>query len=461
MKIDISRDSFDPAKGFSRVLFQQGQVQLDSEANEQGSLFLQALRTMTADLVGEYGGPQGNCGFEIADPSSLTEAEQQLLSKHHPRDFVVRPGCFYVDGIRCETDRAYSYSGQPDLPHAPTPGNVDTTYLVCLDVWEREMRALEDESILEVALGGVTTAARSKVICQVKIEPLKVELTQGETWIVAWKKWKDANWKALKESWQPPHRGRLRVRTGPPPSAERLDASIVSARSRYRGTEDRLYRVEVHKGGEASSAKATFKWSRVNCIDDSRIEKIAGPVVTLRPFRQNLMTRLKPGDWVELVDDHYVLENLAEPLRQVVQVDPMTREVTLQSAAPSVSQEAARHPILRRWDGTADIREGDGQADKEWLTLEEGIQMQFQKSGGGKAHTYRTGDYWLVPARKAIRGVLWPTREGQPDAREPHGIEHHYAALAIVDVTTTEGVKVLADCRPKFLPYAWLAEPPA
>ena len=54
---DITRDSLYPAKHFSRVLAQQGRVTLDAGQNEQVSILLHYLRTVTRDLIGPYPGP--------------------------------------------------------------------------------------------------------------------------------------------------------------------------------------------------------------------------------------------------------------------------------------------------------------------------------------------------------------------------------------------------------------------
>ena len=61
-----------------------------------------------------------------------------------------------------------------------------------------------------------------------------------------------------------------------------------------------------------------------------------------------------------------------------------------------------------------------------WLALEDGIQIQFQPGGA-----YRTGDYWLIPARTETGDVQWPRDGNGPVARPPDGIEHHYAPLAV------------------------------
>jgi hypothetical protein len=165
---------------------------------------------------------------------------------------------------------------------------------------------------------------------------------------------------------------------------------------------------------------------------------------------------------VELVDDNYVLQNRAEPLRQVEKIDPGRMQVTLRGQAVSaVGEDLSKHPLLRRWDhkqgdpkkgglelndGAAVIREtGEG---KFWLALEDGVQVQFRKSE--PPNHYRTGDYWLIPARTATGDVLWPRREGEPVAREPRGVRHHYAPLAIISFNRKGDLETQSDCRLKF-----------
>ena len=46
---DFSRDSYDRSKRFSRVLMQQGRVQLDADWNEQNDILLHYLRSLAAD----------------------------------------------------------------------------------------------------------------------------------------------------------------------------------------------------------------------------------------------------------------------------------------------------------------------------------------------------------------------------------------------------------------------------
>ncbi|MEE9170347.1 MAG: DUF6519 domain-containing protein, partial [bacterium] len=88
-----------------------------------------------------------------------------------------------------------------------------------------------------------------------------------------------------------------------------------------------------------------------------------------------------------------------------------------------------------------------------WLKLEDGIEIQFQP-GDNTDVTYRTGDYWLIPARTETGDVEWPRTNGNPDAKGPHGIFYHYAPLAIVRVGANGSVSVKDDCRCEITPLA-------
>ena len=93
MKGDFSRDTFDSVKHFSRVLQQQGRVQLDADWNEQTAIVLHYLRTLAADLIGPFAGPQGSSGFEITRAAGVDGPKN---------DFTIGAGRYYVDGILCE-----------------------------------------------------------------------------------------------------------------------------------------------------------------------------------------------------------------------------------------------------------------------------------------------------------------------------------------------------------------------
>src|SRR5215216_6044204 len=111
MNGDFTRDTFPYAKtqNISRVLLQQGRVLLDADWNEQNSILLHYLRTITGDLIGEHGGTEGAFAIGI-DPSKmgLTPAEEKEL-KLGANDFLIGKGRYYVGGVLCENDRVLTF----------------------------------------------------------------------------------------------------------------------------------------------------------------------------------------------------------------------------------------------------------------------------------------------------------------------------------------------------------------
>jgi len=55
----------EPMRHYSRVLMQQGRVQLDADWNEQTEILLHYLRTLACDIIGPHAGPLGALGFDI------------------------------------------------------------------------------------------------------------------------------------------------------------------------------------------------------------------------------------------------------------------------------------------------------------------------------------------------------------------------------------------------------------
>ncbi len=76
--------------------------------------------------------------------------------------------------------------------------------------------------------------------------------------------------------------------------------------------------------------------------------------------------------------------------------------------------------------------------------------------------TYKTGDYWLIPARAFIGefsgDIEWPQDGTAPLALPPHGIDHHYCKLGIVEFDGKETFEVLSDCRDIFPPLTELEQ---
>lgn len=442
MKGDFSRNTFNAHHHFTRVLMQQGRVQLDADWNEQTSILLHYLRTLAADVIGDHGGPADGLGFEIKVP----EDEDGV--------FAISEGHYYVDGLLCVSEKRPPYHGSME----------DGSYLVYLDVWERHVTHLETRHpIREVALSGPDTATRAQLLCQVKLIP-SYDNVDGEKVFVPESLSNEDNEdneddddvKGARDfcsDWLADVKKRMMNRGS---LAARLigdngdtDPCVIPPDSRYRGLENQLYRVEIHEGGKAG--QATFKFSREN---GSVVLPLAKPADGSKLFLEHLgrddRFGLQKGDWVEIVDDDSVLKQRVHPLLKVESVDPVDRTVTLaQSPAASVGRDMTKHPILRRWDQKAGLEEEGGLTLKDGaatvvegtlLELEDGIQIEFSgPEENGRAAVYKTGDYWLIPARTATGAIEWPRAdptdpESAGKALPPRGVTHHYAPLAIITV---------------------------
>ena len=219
---------------------------------------------------------------------------------------------------------------------------------------------------------------------------------------------------------------------------------LLPPSSGYHRLENQLYRVEVHTGGTRDDA--TFKWSRDNGMVVTSIEQSDVNVVTVFDIGKDEVLGFAGGQWVEIVDAESTLKGTPHPLVQIDKVDPATRKITMQTSVAAFKNTP--YLKLRRWDPTDNMAKTDGiEMTAGWLDLEGGIQVQFAQG------SYRSGDYWLIPARTATGEIEWPPFEvpnTHPIPQPPIGIRHHYCRLALLKVQG--GNLHLEDCREKFPP---------
>lgn len=430
MKGDFTRSTFDRLKHYTRVLKQQGRVDLDADWNEAADISLHLDRTLTRDVVGPCGVPRDSDGFRIETTPGGD-------------DLTFSPGRIYVDGILAEQEgeAPIPITAQPDLPEYLANGEAldDGVYLVYLDVWERHVTYIEDPEIRETALGGPDTTTRTRTVSQVRLHRIDDDAPLAELECKAYP--------------APLSTGRLRAATVQ--EEDPANPCLVPAAGGYRGLENRLYRVEIHNDGRGADGKpATFKWSRDNGsvvlpvaeggIDDAD--------VTLRRLGHDDVLTVRAGDWVEVLGESTELNGWHGTLARVVPdgIDHTDLRVTL---SRSVTEHAGVARLkMRRWDHreTDDVPLVDGAIpiQTDWFELEDGVQIRFDPNG-----EYRVGDYWLIPARTREGTVLWPGvgDSAGPAALPCHGIHHHYCTLALARRSGGAWTEV-RDCRPIFHP---------
>jgi len=473
MKGDFSKDTFDRRKHFSRVLMQQGRVTLDADYNEQSSIVLHYLRTLARDLIGPYAAPVENGGFLLT-----VDAENGGVR--------ISGGRYYVDGILVENEEECGYEQQleyslgkddPYLAELKNPSGRECWFY--LDVWEQHITAMEDDSIRESALGGPDTCTRTRVVWQVKALPmakpgddlakkikalqvrrakLQAELTKPEnlgtkkqlTDEIAKidaeiKKRSDAVPEQKEIACDAPLEQLVALSAASlaariDPGKKVVDACIIPPASKYRGAENQLYRVEIHDSGKAG--EATFKWSRDNGSGETAWLGTAGDDLTVANTRG-----FAAGDWIELVNNTLDADGATGTLVRLANVEGGNLSVDPESVPKPDAlawSEKLNNPRVRRWNqietedvvfkpgtGAVLISEPSSTFDG-WIDLEDGVQIQFAAGG-----VYRSGDYWLIPARFATGKIEWPQMEdanGKPTGKPlpPRGVAHHYAPLGFV-----------------------------
>jgi hypothetical protein len=444
MKGDFTRRTFQAGNHYRGVLLQQGRVAMDADWNEQVEIQQHLDEATARDTVGRHGGPAGTAGFAI-----VAAADGETPRACAPGDLVLTAGRYYVQGVLCENDADVPLQAQPDLPGVPLPEQ-DGRYVAYLDVRHEHLTALERPALREVALGGPDTATRSRTLWQVRLD--LVPDPQVRPTDVA-------------PPWTPPDSvptGRLRARAEP--GADATDPCVIPPAAGYRRLENQLYRVEMHDGG-------SFLWSRENGSVTARVLGLAADpgdpaTVTLTvdsPGRDAGLGFAK-GDWVELTDLDRTRRGEAGLLGRLDDVSADRMRVTDWTGSPPDAGTApSATAVVRRWDSPGAVPVASG-----WLPLEDGVQVQFEDGG-----SYRTGDYWLIPARTAaladqdvdsdlVGTVQWPrAADGGPAFQPPDGVDRYTAAVALLDLRDGRWTR-LYDCRALFSPLVEARpEPPA
>jgi hypothetical protein len=434
-----------------------------------------------------------------SEPCILGNGNQDNMPQWLAPGIRIGKGRCYNHGVLCENEQEIPFSQQPGYPGAIEPHGFHRSndFLFYLDTWDRFITAVEDPDIREVALGGPDTAARTQTVWQVKWVPeseeklffrilessgqlkarhnperilhdnrlyrveihnpggminapasqafypvLEVEPVDSSPNQVSIKSWQGGS-----DQWQP--------------------GQYVKFIGHENGTANQSPPVMIteidHKSGlltlealpvEAAAGNifrlfpiATFKWSRENGTVVFPIKSLENRTLILDdPYGYG--SSLNKGDWVEVVDDDYVLEGRAAHLCCIRDIEATPRGnlmITLQPPPPrDVGKDPDKHPLVRLWSQKDKRFKEDNLENREneqlltggvipvwggqWIELEEGIQVYFD--GGG---IYHHGDYWWIPARSADNEIQWPCDNHEPVSLPPHGIKHHYAPLAVVE----------------------------
>jgi hypothetical protein len=423
MKGDFSRETFDAYHHYAGVLFQQGRVQVDADFNEQHAISNYTSRSLARDLIGPHGGPAENLGFACitnknefsrwhsCQPGVRTaEFESIVQDVDWTRDFLIMPGRYYVDGIFLENHTIVRFCEGADASAVESLASAQEPLAIYLEAFERVVTPAEDPRLLDRALEGIDTSLRLGVQWQVGLHACDGRTLPRQLPLLTRSRY-----------------GLMTARTNLP------NEGGSTSRGGYTGTENRLYRVEIHTGAEAGTP--SFKWSRDN---GARVRSIRQLVAQdSNQLRLDLLPCLgKPpfpivvGDYVELLPEFDPGPYFRGPLLRVAAASSDFNSLTVDT--PITVVDTKRVGLLRLWDqrGGAILIPSDGTP----VELEDGIEVMFDAE---TRSDLRTGDYWTIPARPSIADIDWPrvgtsSNLGQPLSRPASGPWSASAPLGVL-----------------------------
>lgn len=456
MTTDISRKTFDHRRNTAWTTTMQGRVATDAPINEDRRIRDRRLRAETVDLI-------GRCGYPAALPTSF----EITVSGG---DIEIGPGRYYVDGHLAENfgtgaevfndvlsemggPDPVDFDDQPFLPGADPFVPADGLHLVYLDVWQRDITYLEDDTILDPAIT-VDTFARRQTVWQVKSFGPVPAGTTCET--------PDANipnWAAQIA----PSAARLSSRADP--AQAETDPCLLPPDADYRGIDNRTYLVVVHEFDENDAP--LVKFSRTHgTVATTILSQPQGNVLEVEEVAKDDFLRFNPGDWVEVTDEVRMLAGEPGTMGLVLSVDDPTDTITLENplpagavrldgAGPDLDQQYS--PVIRRWDQSGQIVDHDANpitdldaagssglipmpTDGTWVALEDGVEVALSLATA--TGSIRIGDRWTFIARYADNSVE------ELNAAPPDDYQHHYCRLALVEASGGDWVAPAAsDCR--------------
>ncbi len=419
MKGDFSRIRFTPGQHFTSVLQQQGRVSLDADANEQCAIDEHLRGTQTIDTIGGVGGPRDDAGFRITVEDSSARIH-------------ISGGRYYVHGLLCES----SATDYMDQPYFVTPSVMDEELLeelrtrkidgICveLQVWQRLVTALDDSCLLESALGQADTTARLQTVWRVVASPVSMLVKRSSAEELTLVKRSSAL-----EVEKPGKLCATLGNTGDDCSCQPIPPAG------YQGLENQLYRVEIHQGGDETTA--TFKWSRENA---SIVAAITGSstvngqtVLFVDSLGRDANLGFAANQWVEIADDSNEFGDTPNQPGQLWQIASVSAagqppSITFNTIISPVNLE--HNPRVRRWDQPGTGTAGDMPLSPSFnapIDIENGIRVTFTPG------RYWSGDYWLIPARTASGTIDWPPCGSSGGCFQPADYIHIYTApLALI-----------------------------
>lgn len=447
-----------PEPAYRSVVYQQGRVTLAADSNLAQEIASETLRQETLDIVGPAGTPDS--GFEITFPPVFSVGPNPPPPSN--RDFQVGPGTMYVGGLCIKQwplsperlpvtglqqlpfpPTLMTYFTQPNWLDVPVPAVSPLEYIY-LELEEREVSATEDPNLLDVALGGPDTTARTTILQRVRRTPTTAT-NCPDALAQRVDQWRAQGSDLDLTSMSLDSAARLRVgfeTIVPPPTPCEPQVSNT-----YLGHDNQLIRVRL-------TANSKFLWGFNNASDlyrvmvaptGDRLFLQAPPVDSFHFPRPNQTVELLRSE-ARLANGEYVAQAEGTIITLTAGYDPDTQSIPLPItiALPNASDPPL---FLRIWEEVKPYT--SNQPVKLGST---GLNVTISAPAG-----IHTGDFWAFAARAATP-IIYPARYLQAP-QPPDGPRIWECPLAIIQWTNDIG-SVIADCRKYFVPMTALPTGP-
>jgi hypothetical protein len=443
--IDISRNAFNPAKHYSGVRMQQGRVIIDDDWNENERIRLYEKIQSLLDIIGDHGTPDE--GFLI-EPFKDFPAGRTY-------NFKINKGTYYVGGLCLNLEEDEYFIEQKDwllfpqgienIPILPEDGT-DFFDFVYVEAWQQSVTAVEDDELLEKALGGVDTSARNRIFHHIKVQRIDKNIVCAEAF------------KDIIAKWKKSHDCLLTVGYSDEVKEENLCSPSFGGR--YLGAENQTIRVQL-------TGNNKFTWGYDNASPLYRILIAEGDdgnkIITMITLPKDESHWPQNEQVVEIIPRSSVLSNkqkLADIYGVLGKVtksfDPdkhlfnasVDFDITGNMEWDSISDPDFFY--MRIWNRGTDT---DSNAEisfipDEFVELKHtGLKIKIS----GTDH--QKGDFWIIAARPGSPATVvpWELETGI----KPQGIMRHFAPLSIIEWSSTGGkitCTTVADCRKIFPP---------
>ncbi len=406
MKTQISRYLRESDQRYDAVHQQQGRVLTDADWNALVEALRETLRQGNRQALGS-GLPAGDGLLAIDGKGRPSLRWGRVVVDGRLGEWVAASGA---------DEGADPLTVQADLPGLVPP---EGDHVVYVDLWEREITALEAPSLADPALNGADTCTRTRTMVQLKWAPLNQDNDDRV------------------DDLPPCGDAHLAIE-------EREDATVIDDPCEpqqevfHQALGDALFRLEVHRHPEpGGEGELVLKWSRENGAEAEPLEA------------------LPPG----FVNPDHVYEPCGPDSESHLGLHPhpstgaARRGRLLEGRGPDEEEDDEALPWLRRWDGYCHLTRSGGawEWQEGWhrgtALQRHDSEEQARQAGSAEIHLtderlllmldryslelelgerrFVSGDYWLATLREAAEEAA----RIELASATPLGIRHHYLRL--------------------------------